>query len=705
VATSFFAELKRRNVIRAGALYAAAAWLLVQIATQVLPFFHTPEWVVRWIVVAAVIGLPLFIVFAWFYEVTPSGLKRQSEVEPAESITHLTARRLDRWIIVLLGFIALLLVVEIFVLRKPAQDAAAQAGQAAVDAPAAANTSAAPAKSIAVLPFENLSKDADNAYFATGMQDEILTRLASIHDLKVISRTSTVQYASRPPNLKIVAEQLGVATVLEGSVQKFGDQVHINLQLIDAHNDSHLWAQSYNRELKDIFAVEAEVAQNVADALKAQLVPAEAARVSAVPTQNPIAYELYLRANSHANRAYDQDVLTPRELPQAITLYQQALDADPQFALASAALARAHMQMYFNAPDRTETRLAAAKTATDHALALQPNLGEAHYALAMYHYWGHRDYAAAIEQLQLARQTLPNSADVVTVLAAIARRQGQVAEMIAGFQQATLLDPRSAFALDQLGLAYSAARRYAEADNAFAQAEAVTREPADERVTRALSAVAWKGDLASLRAALEMLEPGSDAYVGNATSFYELNWCLHDYAAAARTAQANGDAEWSDQNNVVLPRLLYVAWALQANGDADKARETYTLVQKTAGTALLQQPDRAELHLALGFADAGLGLKGEAAREGRRATELLPVSRDALTGSSVQVYLAQIYVRIGDNNSAFDVLRPSMQQLSGMSISSALLKLDPVWDPLRNDPRFAQLRALGEAPVETKTGQ
>ncbi len=705
MATSFFAELKRRNVIRAGALYAAAAWLLVQIATQVFPFFHDPEWVVRWIVVAAVIGLPLFIVFAWFYEVTPNGLKRQSEVEPAESITHLTARRLDRWIIVLLGFIALLLVAEIFIFRKPASDAAAEVKQAAVGAPATVNTTAAPAKTIAVLPFENLSKDADNAYFATGMQDEILTRLASIHDLKVISRTSTLQYASRPPNLKIVAEQLGVATVLEGSVQKFGDQVHINLQLIDAHNDSHLWAQSYNRELKDIFAVEGEVAQNVADALKAQLVPAEAARVSAVPTQNPIAYELYLRANSHANRAYDQDVLTPRELPLAITLYQQALDADPQFALASAALARAHMQMYFNAPDRTETRLAAAKAAADHALALQPGLGEAHYALALYHYWGHRDYAAAIEQLQVARQTLPNSADVVTVLAAIARRQGQVAEMIAGFQQATLLDPRSAFALDQLGLAYSAARRYAEADNAFAQAEAVTREPADERVTRALSAVSWKGDLVSLRTALGMLESGSDAYVGNAISFYQLNWYSHDYAAAARIAQSNGDAEWSDQINVVLPRLLYVAWALQTNGDAAKARETYALVQKTAGTALVQQPDRAELHLALGFADAGLGLKDDAVREGRRATELLPVSRDALSGSSVQVYLAQIYVRIGDNNSAFDLLRPVMQQLSGMSISSALLKLDPIWDPLRNDPRFAQLLALGEAPVETKSDQ
>ncbi|HEY2396717.1 MAG TPA: hypothetical protein VGH81_12170 [Rudaea sp.] len=700
VATSLLGELKRRNVFRATAVYAAAAWLLVQVATQVFPFFHAPEWIVRWIIVAAVVGLAPFIAFAWFYEFTPEGIKRQSDVAPDESIVHLTARKLDRWIIVLLGFIALLLVVNMFVLRKPAADA--DGNQAGADT---ASTGSAPAKSIAVLPFENLSKDENNAYFATGMQDEILTRLAGIHDLKVISRTSTAQYASQPPNLKIVAEQLGVATVLEGSVQKAGEQVHINLQLIDAHNDSHLWAQSYNRELKDIFAVEAEVAQNVADALKAQLVPTEAARVAAVPTQSPVAYELYLRANSHANRAYDQDVLVPAELPPAITLYQQALGADPQFALAAAALARAHMSMYFNAPDRTEARLAAAKTAADRALALQPGLGEAHHALAMYYYWGHRDYAAAIEELQVARQTLPNSGDVMILLAAIDRRQGHGAEAIASFQQATLLDPRSAFALDQLAFTYAALRRYPEADRAFAQAVAVTRDPKDEQVTQGLNTIAWKGDVAPLRAALGALEPGSDAYSGNLQSLFLVNWWSRNYAAALSAGNTSTDSDWSDQANVTLPRMLYVAWAYQASGDAAKAAEAYSLVQKTVSAALMQQPDVADLHLALAFADAGLGLKDEAVREGKRGAELLPVSRDALTGSAMQVYLAQVYVRVGDNNSAFDLLRPAMQHFSGQFLSPALLKLDPNWDPLRNDPRFAQLLALGDIPVEVKVGQ
>jgi TolB-like protein/Tfp pilus assembly protein PilF len=702
VATSLLGELKRRNVFRAAALYAAAAWLLVQVATQVFPFFHVSEWVVRAIIVAALVGLPPFIAFAWFYEFTPEGLKRQSEVEPDESIVHLTARKLDRWIIVLLGFIALLMVLNMFVLRKPAAESLAASSSNGAEA---ASEATPPAKSIAVLPFENLSKDENNAYFATGMQDEILTRLAGIRDLKVISRTSTAQYASQPPNLKIVAEQLGVATVLEGSVQKAGEQVHINLQLIDARNDSHLWAQSFNRELKDIFAVEAEVAQKVADSLKAQLVPTEAARVAAVPTQNPVAYELYLRANSHANRAYDQDVLVAAELPAAITLYQQALGADPQFALAGAALARAHMSMYFNAPDRTEARLTAAKAAADHALTLQPGLGEAHHALALYYYWGHRDYSAAIEQLQIARQTLPNSGDVVILLAAIDRRQGHGAEAITGFQQATLVDPRSAFALDQLAFTYAALRRYPEADRAFGQAVAVTRDPKDEQVTQGLNTVAWKGDVAPLRAALAALEPGSDAYSGNLSSLFLINWWARDYAAALSAGQTSTDNDWTDQANISLPRMLYVAWACQAAGDAAKATEAYSLVQKTASATLLQQPDVAEPHLALAFADAGLGLKEEAVREGKRGAELLPVSRDVLSGSAMQVYLAQVYVRVGDTNSAFDVLRSALQQFSGQFLSPALLKLDPNWDPIRNDPRFAQLLALGDVPVEARAGQ
>src|SRR5262249_15458823 len=251
-----------------------------------------------------------------------------------------------------------------------------------------------------------------NGYFATGMQDEILTRLAGIRDLKVISRTSTERYASRPPDLKTVGLQLGVAAVLEGTVQKAGDAAHINLQLIDTQTDSHLWAKSYDRDLKDIFAVERDIAEQVAGALKATLLPEEAARVAEVPTQNLEAYDLYLRALAFSNRANDQYGLTPVVMPQAIALLEQAIARDSNFALASALLARAHMYMFFFGAERTDARLNAAKDAADKALRLQPELGPGHFALAFYWYWGFREYARASTELELARNTMPQNYDV-----------------------------------------------------------------------------------------------------------------------------------------------------------------------------------------------------------------------------------------------------------------------------------------------------
>jgi TolB-like protein/Flp pilus assembly protein TadD len=709
VSRDLFAELKRRNVLRVAAFYAAAGWLLVQITTQVFPFFNVPNEVVRGVVVVIVLGFPFALAFSWFYELTPQGLKRESEVPRDESITHRTGRNLDRWIIAVLVLLVIFLLLERFLPKKPATTAAVAPVAGSAAAPAAnleASTVpapvAAPAKSIAVLPFENLSEDKANAYFATGMQDEILTRLASIRDLKVISRTSTLKYQSHPEDLKTVGAQLGVASVLEGSVQRAGEQVHINLQLIDARDDSHLWAQSYDREIKDIFAVERDVAQSVADALKAHLMPAEAARVAAAPTQNPAAYDLYLRGMAHFNKANDQDVLTAAEMPQAIALFEQAVDADPKFALADAQLAYAHLSMHFAGVDRSEARLAAAKTAVDRALALQPDLGEAHFALGVYHYWGRRDYGPALEQLRLARETLPNSADVVTIIAAVARRQNQWDEAIAGFRQATLLDPRSAVALDQLALAYANLRRYAEADRAFGQAVALAPDPADERMTHAINTVLWRGDLAPLREAATGLAPGSDAYAGNAPALWMMHWWAREFGAAIELAASKGNAAWVDSANIVLPRNLYLAWAQRAAGNS-AAKAAATAALDGARAALVKQPEDAFLHLAVGFGEAELGRKDDALREGRQALALLPASRDAVTGPAMLVRLAALEVRVDENDAAFDHLRQALALSSGMAISSAMLKLDPVWDPIRNDPRFAQLLTLGEGPVQIAT--
>ncbi len=696
---NFFAELKRRNVIRMAGLYLVGAWLLVQVAGTVLPMFGAPDWLPRSIVILLAIGFVPAIIFAWAFELTPSGLKRDEEVTPAESIAPQTARRMDRLIIAVLALALLYFGFDKFVLAPRRQAAFIASAQKHDAAPTAAKSSAViNNKSIAVLPFENLSADKDNVYFATGMQDEILTRLAGIRDLKVISRSSTEQYASRPPNLKIVAEQLGVATVLEGSVQKAGAAVHINVQLLDARSDSHLWAQSYDRDLKDVFGVQRDVAEKVADALKAQLLPAESARIASVPTQNPEAHDLYLRANAHFQRAYDQAALTSKELPPAIDLYEQALSKDPGFALAAAMLAQAHMRTYWELPDHSEARLASAKAAADKALALQPDLGEAHVALGTYWYYGHRDYTQALQQLDLARKSLPNSATVELYVGAILRRQGQWSDAITHVQRAIVLDPRSSLSIDLLAAAYQALRRYAEADQVYARAVAVTQDPTDEQITQAYNSVVWKGDLAPLRAALGSLTAGSDDYPGNALSFFQLGWWSRDYPAAVKTAETDTATNWTGQSNEIFPRHLYLAWAYQASGDNTKAESLYAEVRAQMLAALQQRPDDPNLHLALGFAGAGLGLKDEAIREGRKATALLPVSRDALSGSSYLGFLAQLYVRLGENDQALDTLRKLLAlPSSGVAISPALLKLDPVWDPLRKDPRFQKLVADGEA--------
>ncbi len=556
------------------------------------------------------------------------------------------------------------------------------------------HTDAVPAadlKSIAVLPFENLSTDKGNAYFASGMQDMILTQLVGIGGLKVISRTSTEKYPSHPEDVKSIARQLGVATLLEGTVQKVGNQVLINVQLIEANSGNHLWAQAYTRTLDNVFNVEGEVAQNVAEALKVQLTSAETARIDKLPTRNAAAYDLYLKAGAHANRAYDDPTLSSSELPLAISLYQQALARDPDFALAAAALARAHMQMYFFAPDRRNERLAEAKAAADHALALQPNLGEGHYALGLYHYWGHRDYADATTQLEMARQSLPNSATVELLIAAVARRQGRWDEAVARFRQATVLDPHSEYAFNQLGVTYQSLRRYADADRAYATALGLSKNPVGEHMAQVFNVLMWKGDITPMHTALAALAPGSDAYVANIMSLYFDRLVVRDYTGAVKVAESDKAENWDDPDNVVLPRILYVAWAAEAAGDKAKAAAAYNEVASRSRNALVERPDDADLHLALGFAYAGLGKKDDAVAEGQRAVALMPLAEDALTGADMLEYQAQLYMRVGRPGEAIALLDRVLSMPAGAVVSSALLRVDPIWDPLRDDPRFKAL--------------
>ena len=437
---NFFAELKRRNVYKVAIAYGVVAWLLIQIATQVFPFFEIPNWTVRLVVLLIAIGFPIALIIAWAFELTPEGLKRTEAADAAPS--RRSARR--TWIYVVI--VASVISAGVFLLGRSISFK---------------QGTELPEKSIAVLPFENRSRDPDNAYFAEGVQDEILTRLAKIADLKVISRTSTQKYKSVPDNLRDIARQLGVANILEGSVQKAGDQVRVTVQLINANTDTHLWAESYDRALTDIFAVESEVAKTIADTLRAKLTGSEERLMSKKPTANPEAYELYLRGRFFWNKR------TGADLEKAIEYFNQATTKDPGYALAYAGLADAYVLLSGFGAASPKDSFPQAKAAAEKALELDNTLGEAHASRALALFAYDFNFAEANREFRRAIELNPNYATAhqwygesgLTPL-------GQFDEAIAEIKRALKLDPLSVIINADLGTILFTARRY---DDAIAQ--------------------------------------------------------------------------------------------------------------------------------------------------------------------------------------------------------------------------------------------
>src|SRR5204862_2124075 len=407
---TFLTELKRRKVYRVAVAYAIVAWLLIQAASILFPTFEAPTWVMKVFVTAVILGFPVALILAWAFEMTPEGIRREEEVADREPKSRKAGRKWTA-IIVTAAVIATALLAFQFTRTRTA---ATTEFPKQIAAPAASMN-----KSVAVLPFENLSSDKENAFFAQGIQDEIITTLSRIAGLRVISRTSTARYSSAPENLPEIARQLRVTNVLEGSVQKAGDRVHINVQLIQADNDAHLWAQSYDRQLMDIFGVEGEVAKSIADSLQATLSPQEKVRVETKPTTNADAYVLYLRGREYQTRP---DNLL-QDFKSAMNLFDQAVELDSKFALARARLsATASLVYHFYEP--IETWKQKAQVEAFESLRLQQNLGEGHLALGLYHYYIEGDYDAALRELKLATEALPNDGDVVLYTAAVQRRAG-----------------------------------------------------------------------------------------------------------------------------------------------------------------------------------------------------------------------------------------------------------------------------------------
>jgi TolB-like protein/class 3 adenylate cyclase/Flp pilus assembly protein TadD len=547
-------------------------------------------------------------------------------------------------------------------------------------------------KSIAVLPFENLSRDPDNAYFADGIQDEILTRLAKIADLKVISRTSTQQYQSKPGNLSEIARQLGVANILEGSVQKSGEAVRVNVQLIKAANDSHLWADTFDRKLTDIFSVETEVAKAIADQLRAKLTGQEEQTIAAKPTDNPEAYDAYLRGLAYTLKTGN----TPANALGAQKYLREAVRLDPKFALSWALLSNVEARGYITqALQPTVTLREEARQAAETALTLQPNLGEAVLAKGTYHYACLKDYDTAERYFEQARPLLPNSSRIPESLAYVARRRGQWDRSESSFNEAERLDPRNGYLLTQHAILYGDLRRFPEALRKFDQILNITPDDVETLVVKANVAQA-EGDLPRASALLAPLHPSADDNTALETQAYQAILDRRPAPVIARLKEllAKPDPALGYINGELR---FYLGWAHDVAGDHAAAQETWRQARSELESFLKEQPENYFLIEDMALTNMGLGDKAAALALSERAMALMPIEKDALDGPGAIEILARVAARLGEPDRAIVALQKLLSipysgpLAANMPLTPALLRLDPMFDPLRNDPRFQKL--------------
>jgi TolB-like protein/Flp pilus assembly protein TadD len=657
--TGFFEELQRRKVYRVAAAYIIAAGFIIQIGSAVFPAWELPNWTLRLVTVLLLVGFPVALILAWAYDVTPQGIR----VTPAPGTSGSHRRRN---LIMLIGIGVIISAAAGFFLLPRASARKIE-------------------KSIAVLPFQSLSDEKENAYFADGMQDDILTNLSKIGDLKVISRMSVMSYrGDAVRNAREIGKALGVATLLEGSVRRAGNRVRVNVQLINANNDEHIWAEDYDRDLTDVFAIQTDLAQKIASALQAKLSPNEKARLDNRPTQNPDAYLLFVQAHDYANRT---DMFRDTSL-KAEQLFEQAIKLDPNFAAAFAGLSMVESWMYHSS-DPLPARREKARTAANEALRLQPDLPEAHLALGFSYYYGDRDYERALAEFEIAKRGLPNEAQAYMAIGAIQRRQGKWAESTANLEKAAALDPKNSSVLVNLGYNYMAARNFEAADKVFDRGIEAAPESFGSRALKSELAIRSKGDISVAEKELASVPPGVDPQglvtLGRAgvltlqRKFKEALQVIQQFRGETLLVRASTTCPKAS-----LEGTLYLF--LDDKVDANSAFERARII---AERLVRESPDDAARHGQLGLILAGLGQKDAAIAEGKRAVELLPESQDAFDGPDVTAVLAQIYAWTGEHDQAFGLLDHLLVVPNGTTVPS--LKLDPIWDPLRKDPRFQAL--------------
>ena len=676
-----FGGLKHRTIYRVVFGYAVGAWLALQVGAVVLPGLDAPKAAMRALIVLALAGFGVAMLAGWALDRRAAGKRLLPRGTRAVGF-------------VLLSLLPAAGTAAFFLSRSLPPVAPSKVSPA----PSVSGAGLpAPEKSVAVLPFDNLSDDKSNAFFAEGVQDEILTDLAKVADLKVISRTSVMQYRDTGRrNLREIGQQLGVAHLLEGSVQRVGNQVRVNAQLIDARTDAHSWAEDYDRPLDDVFAIQTEIARAIADQLQARISSAEHAAMSEQPTANVEAFEQYVRGKDIVERSLDLDDQRAGLL-RAIDLLADAARRDPGFVEAYCYAARAHAFLFFTGLDATPARSALAETAVGNALRLRPGSGEAHLAAADYHFRCHRDLARAWAELAAARPSLPNSAPLHILTGYLDRRLARWAESLPEFEKACELDPRNANAGDLRFDTYVLLRRFGEAERAAAQQAA--RGNLDPRfVATNVAAIdfAATGNTGKLSAALHAL-PGDIDPGGSVTPLRIIAaLAAGDYPAADAALAAAPLAAFQDVDfSFYYPRAWYEAQIARAAGDAARMRTAFAAARQVLAARPETSAEDPRTLAVLAQVDAGLGDREKALREGLRAVELMPVSRDAYDGPLVLQGLAQVYVWTGDHARALDAVE-TLVRLPGYLTYGYLLK-DPMWTPLRDEPRFKQIVA-GLAP-------
>jgi len=574
----------------------------------------------------------------------------------------------------------------------PVAPSAALSSAAPAAAPVTTVPAAVPEKSIAVLPFENLSEEKANAFFTDGVQDEILTNLAKIADLKVISRTSVMPYKTGTQrNLREIAQQLGVAHLVEGSVQKVANRVRVNAQLIDARDDAHLWAQTYDRDLADVFAIQSEIAKAIADQLQAKLSPNEKAAIEQRPTTDLVAFDLYTRAKALRLSTVTFNVLAKENLFQAVELLNQAVARDPAFLLAWCELASNHDQLYFFGYDHTPARLASAEAAVEKAKSLRADAGETHLAVAQHRYRGYRDYDGARAEIAMAQRTLPNDSLPFELLGFIDRRQGRWTESTRNLERAIELDPRNFFTLQQISFTYLNLRRFSDMAAVLDRAYEIVPHDVDTKVARALVDLRWRADTRPLHTVIDTVLAENPAIASTlADTWLTLALCEHDFGTASRALAALGNNAMTI-DTISLSPVFARGLVARAQGDGIAANAAFSEAHTQQEKLVREQPDYAPGHCVLGLIDAALGHKEDALREGRRAIELLPIAKDSINGAHMVEFFAVTCAWAGEKDLALQQLTVALQNPS--QINYGELKLHPYWGALRGDPRFEKIVA------------